>query len=79
MLEIFRFVFEVNFFVFPISAGGLTWRKLRGKTAGRPLRMMIVSAFMMLLTLVGIFVNETPEHRAKMIQSMESLGQTGGE
>ncbi len=41
--------------------------------------MMIVSAFMMLLTLVGIFVNETPEHRAKMIQSMESLGQTGGE
>lgn len=73
MLDIFRFVFEVNFFVFPISAGWLTWRKLRGKTAGRPLRMMIMSLIMMLLTFFGILLNETPENKARVISNIHRM------
>lgn len=77
MLEIFRFVFEVNFFVFPISAGWLSYRKIRGKTAGRPLRMMIMSAIMMAISLMGIFVNETPEHRAQIMENISNLERSG--
>ncbi|MBO4401889.1 MAG: hypothetical protein J5809_08605 [Selenomonadaceae bacterium] len=77
MLEIFRFVFEVNFFVFPISAGWLTWRKLRGKPAGRPLRMMIMSAIMMALTFIGILINETPENKARVLGNIHHMLEIG--
>ena len=70
-LEFFRLVFEVNFFVFPISAGFLTYRKIHGKTGGRPLRMMIMSIIMLTLSFIGIVVNETPEHRVDMLHNVE--------
>lgn len=70
-LEFFKLVFEVNFFVFPISAGFLTHRKIKGKTGGRPLRMMIMSIIMLMLSFVGIVVNETPEHRVEMLHNVE--------
>lgn len=70
-LEFFRLVFEVNFFVFPISAGFLTYRKIHGKTGGRPLRMMIMSIIMLMLSFVGVVVNETPEHRVQMLHNVE--------
>ena len=70
-LEFFRLVFEVNFFVFPISAGFLTYRKIHGKTGGRPLRMMIMSIIMLTLSFIGIVINETPEHRVDMLHNVE--------
>lgn len=70
-LELFKLVFEINFFVFPISAGFLTYRKIHGKPGGRPLRMMIMSIFMLMLSFVGIVVNETPEHRVQMLHNVE--------
>ena len=70
-LEFFRLVFEVNFFVFPISAGFLTYRKIHGKTGGRPLRMMIMSIIMLTLSFIGIVINETPEHRVEMLHNVE--------
>lgn len=70
-LEFFRLVFEVNFFVFPISAGFLTYRKIHGKTGGRPLRMMVMSIIMLTLSFIGIVINETPEHRVEMLHNVE--------
>ena len=70
-LELFKLVFEINFFVFPISAGFLTYRKIHGKTGGRPLRMMITSIIMLMVSFVGIVVNETPAHRVEMLHNVE--------
>lgn len=70
-LEFFRLVFEVNFFVFPISAGFFTYRKIHGKKGGRPLRMMIMSMIMLTLSFIGIVINETPEHRVEMLHNVE--------
>ncbi|MBQ7705491.1 MAG: hypothetical protein IJT73_08715 [Selenomonadaceae bacterium] len=72
MLEIFRFVFEVNFLIFPISAGWLSYRKIKGKPGGRPLRMMITSFIMMLLAWTGVLLNESPEVRADFVHSVKS-------
>jgi len=71
MLELFRFVFEVNFLIFPISAGWLSYRKIKGKDGGRALRMMISSGIMMLLAWTGVFMNETPEVRADYLHKVE--------
>ena len=70
-LEFFKLVFEVNFFVFPISAGFLTYRKIHGKPGGRPLRMMVMSIIMLTLSFIGVVVNETPEHRVEMLHNVE--------
>ena len=70
-LELFKLVFEINFFVFPISAGFLTYRKIRGRPGGRPLRMMIMSIIMLTLSFIGIVINETPEHRVDMLHNVE--------
>lgn len=71
MLELFRFIFEVNFLIFPISAGWLTYRKIKGKDGGRALRMMISSGIMMLLAWTGVFMNETQEVKADYIHKVK--------
>lgn len=71
MLEIFRFVFEINFLIFPISAGWLTYRKINGKDGGRALRMTISSGIVMLLAWTGVFLNESYEVKAQYLQRVE--------
>lgn len=71
MLEIFRFVFEVNFLIFPISAGWLSYRKIKGKPGGRALRMMISSGIMMILAWTGVFMNESVEVRADYLHKVK--------
>ena len=71
MLEIFRFVFEINFLIFPLSAGWLSYRKIKGKPGGRALRMTISSLIMMLLAWTGIFMNETREVKADYLHGIE--------
>ncbi len=71
MLELFKLVFEINFFVFPLSAAWLSYRKLRGKTAGRYFRLMVWSAIMLVLSWIGIFLNESPENRYKTLTNIE--------
>ena len=73
MLEIFRFIFEVNFLIFPISAGWLSYRKIKGKDGGRALRMTISSGIMMLVAWTGVFMNETQEVKADYLHKVERL------
>ena len=71
MIELFRLIFEINFFIFPISAGILTYKKIHGKPAGRFFRMTIMSFIWLIISWIGVFVNETPEHKQEFINSIE--------
>lgn len=71
MLEWCKLIFEINFFIFPIAAGFLTYKKINGKPAGRVFRVTVMSAIMLFLSLCGVFVNETPEHRQEILQNLE--------
>lgn len=77
MLEIFRFVFEINFLIFPISAGWLSYRKIKGKPGGRALRMTISSLIVMLLAWTGVLVNESYEVKADFFQRIETYFSSG--
>ena len=72
MLKIFRFLFEIYFFVFPISAGWLTHRKIKGKDCKRALRITISSGVMLLITWFGVFMNESVEVRADYINKVKT-------
>ena len=71
MLKIFRFLFELYFFIFPISAGWLTYKKLNGKDTKRALRVTISSGVMLLITWFGVFINESQEVKADYIQKVK--------
>ena len=71
MLKIFRFLFEIYFFVFPISAGWLTYRKLHGKDCKRAWRITISSGVLLLITWFGVFMNESVEVRADYIHQVK--------
>lgn len=71
MLEFCKLIVEINFFLFPISAGFLTYRKIKGRPAGRFFRMTVMSGIMFFISLCGVFVNETPEHRQEILQNLE--------
>ena len=71
MLEFCKLIFEINFFIFPIAAGFLTYKKINGKSGGRFFRITVMSAIMLMLSLCGVFVNETPEHRQEILQNLE--------
>ena len=71
MLKIFRFLFEIYFFVFPISAGWLTYRKLKGKDCKRAWKIVISSGVMLLITWFGVFINESQEVKADYIHKVK--------
>ena len=71
MIEIFRIIFEINFFIFPISAGILTYKKINGKPAGRFFRITVMSFIWVIISWVGVLVNETPEHKQEFINNLE--------
>lgn len=71
MLELFKLIVEINFFIFPISAGILTYRKINGKPAGRFIRITVMSFIWLIIATVGVIVNETPEHKQEMINNLE--------
>lgn len=73
MKELFKLIFQINFFIFPISAAFLTYRKLKGRPTGRFLRTTIMSGIMLMVSYIGIFVNETPEERAATMQNIERM------
>ena len=71
MLKIFRILFEIYFFVFPISAGWLTYKKINGKDAKRAWRITISSGVMLLITWFGVFINSPVEVRADYIHKVK--------
>lgn len=71
MLEFCKLIFEINFFIFPISAGFLTYKKIHGRPAGRFFRMTVMSGIMLFISLCGVYVNETPENRQAILQNIE--------
>ena len=73
MLELFKFIVEINFFIFPISAGILTYKKIKGKPAGRFLRITVMSFIWLVIAYVGVIVNETPEHKQEMRNNIERM------
>jgi|GEM_PF-2559778 len=79
MLEFCKLIFEINFFIFPISAGILAYKKIHGKPADRFFRLMISSLVMLVLSYTGVFVNETPEHRAEILSNLERLAEEGAQ
>ena len=72
MLKIFRILFEIYFFVFPISAGWLTYKKINGKDAKRAWRITISSGVMLLITWFGVFINSPVEVRANVINTVKT-------
>ena len=79
MLEFCTLILQINFFVFPISAGFLTYRKIKGKPGGRFLRMTVMSFIMIILSYTGVVVNETPERRQEIINNLQTVGETSEE
>lgn len=75
MLAFCTLILQVNFFVFPISAGFLTYRKIKGRPGGRFTRMMIMSLIMIILSYTGIVVNETPERRQEIINNIHQMAE----
>ncbi len=73
MLEFCTLILQVNFFVFPISAGILTYKKINGKPGGRFLRMMVMSFIMIIISYIGIIVNETPERKQEIINNIHQM------
>lgn len=73
MLEFCTLILQVNFFVFPISAGFLSYKKIKGKPAGRYFRMTVMSFIMILLSYTGVVLNETPEHRAEIVNNWKEI------
>ena len=71
LLEWFKLVCEINFFIFPISAGFLTYRKIHGKPGGRVLRLTITSGIILILSWIGFLINHTPEQKEEMIKQVE--------
>lgn len=70
MLGLFKIIFMINFFIFPISAGFLSYRKIRGRPAGRFFRMTVMSLIMLLLSWTGILLNESQENKLKTIENI---------
>ena len=73
MLAFCTLILQVNFFVFPISAGFLTYKKIHGKPADRYFRMMVMSFIMILLSYTGVVLNETQEHRAEIVNNWKNF------
>ena len=48
-----------------------TYKKIKGKPAGRFLRMTLMSGIMIVISLCGVFVNETPENRQEILHNLE--------
>ena len=72
MLKIFTYLFEIYFFVFPISAGWLSYRKIKGKDAKRAWRITISSGVILLITWFGVFINSPVEVRANVINTVKA-------
>ena len=67
----FRIIFYIEFFVFPISAGLLSYAAIKGRKK-RPFVFAMVSSFIMLIvSLIGIYLNAPPEIRESMRTSLE--------
>ena len=75
MLAFCTLILQVNFFVFPISAGILTYKKINGKPGGRFFRMMVMSLIMIILSYIGVDVNETPERRQEIINNIHQMAE----
>ncbi len=75
MLTFCTLILQVNFFVMPISAGFWSYKKIKGKPAGRFARMTIMSLIMIMLSYTGIVLNETPERRQEIINNLQELGE----
>lgn len=73
MLAFCTLILQVNFFVFPISAGFLAYKKIHGKPADRYFRMMVMSFVMILLSYTGVVLNESPEHRAEIVNNWKKI------
>lgn len=71
MYEFFKIIFYIEFFVFPISAGLLTRVAIKGKKKRPFVLAMISSAVMLIISLIGIYLNAPPEIRDSMRTSLE--------
>ena len=76
MLEFCTLILQINFFVLPISAGILTYKKIHGKPGGRYVRMVIMSLIMIFLSYTGVIMNETPERQQEIINNIQSIGES---
>ena len=75
MLTFCTIILQVNFFVLPISAGILSYKKIKGKPAGRYFRMTIMSLIMIILSYTGVVLNETPERRQEIINNLHQMAE----
>ena len=73
MLAFCTLILQVNFFVFPISAGFFTYKKIHGKPADRFFRMMTMSFIMIILSYVGVVLNESLERRTEIVNNWKNF------
>ncbi len=71
MYDFFKIIFYIEFFVFPISAGLLSYAAIRGNRK-KPYVIATVQSFIMLiLSLFGVYINAPPEIHESMRISIE--------
>lgn len=73
MLAFCTLILQVNFFVFPISAGFFSYKKIHGKPADKFFRMMVMSFIMILLSYIGVVLNETQERKAEILNNWKNI------
>ncbi len=67
MLDFFKLIFHLEFFIVPISAGFLSYAYINGKKSKKKfLRLLIISTGMLIISFIGIYVNSPPEIRESM-------------
>ena len=58
--------------MFPVSAGWLTYKKINGKPADRAVRITISSGIILLISWMGVFMNESVEVRADYLNKVKN-------
>ena len=70
MFDFFNWIFRIEFFIIPISAGLLSRAAIKGKPK-KPYVIALISAFiMLLLSTFGMYINDTPERQANVRASL---------
>ena len=61
LYDFFKIIFYIEFFVFPISAGLLSYAAIRGNRKKTYIIATVQSFIMLILSLFGVYINAPPE------------------
>ncbi|MBR1398042.1 MAG: hypothetical protein IJ563_11000 [Selenomonadaceae bacterium] len=70
MYDFFKLIYHIEFFLVPISFGFLSYAMINGKNKKPYVMAVISSIIMFIISFIGVYINDTPEHRESMRTSL---------